>query len=168
MPRATALTPLRELNSQLTRPVVDSFEDGEFRAAFMTVATRASTTTFRRTLMIASEFPLLGDVAAFLLVNQLAHVGVARPTDLADALDTGRSNISKIIKRLELADLVFRAADTADDRAVVVGLTTEGRIIAEQILASGAIMFVPRSTVWTDKDSAEFERLLIKLVRATS
>lgn len=74
---------------------------GSWAQAMQAFVTWANSTTLRELLMIQSEFPLAGDLPAFLLVNQLAYRGAARPTDMADAIGTGRSNVSKIVRRLE-------------------------------------------------------------------
>lgn len=94
----------------------------------------ANSDEFRRRLMVASAFPTT-DVPTFLAVNQLALHGALRPTDLAQRLETGRPNVTKIVQRLEQAGLVVRAADPEDDRGVLVALSSQGRETANTVLA---------------------------------
>lgn len=131
--------------------------------AFQAIVTWATSTAFRESVMEESRFPLAGDLPAFLLVNQLIYRGAARPTDLADAIQTGRSNVSKIVARLEQAGLVMRGRDPRDDRGVVVVLTGEGREAAGRIVELG--LADPRSAIaqWSAKDLATLERLLVRL-----
>lgn len=131
--------------------------------AFQAIVTWGTSTAFRERVMEESRFPLAGDLPAFLLVNQLIYRGAARPTDLADAIQTGRSNVSKIVARLEQAGLVMRGRDPRDDRGVVVVLSREGREVAGRIVELG--LADPRGAVaqWSAKDLATLERLLVRL-----
>lgn len=131
--------------------------------AFQAIVTWGTSTAFRESVMEESGFPLAGDLSAFLLVNQLIYRGAARPTDLADAIQTGRSNVSKIVARLEQAGLVMRGRDPRDDRGVVVVLTGEGRKVGERIVELG--LADPRRAVaqWSAEDLATLEGLLVRL-----
>jgi DNA-binding MarR family transcriptional regulator len=97
----------------------------------------AASGRLRRDLMAASAFPLPDDVPAFLVLNRLVYGGATRPSVLADALQTGPSNVSKIVRRLEAAGLTARVADPTDERAVLVTMTAAGRQAAERIAAAG-------------------------------
>lgn len=144
------------------RPLVGA--DGPVLAnAMHAVVTFATSTAFREGVMRRSGFPFPGDLSAFLVVNQLIYRGAARPTDLADAIDTGRSNMSKIVGRLEDAGLVARRADGTDSRAVVVVLTPEGRAVGERILAAATL--APALATWTPDEVATLTRLVIRLAR---
>lgn len=153
---------VRVLSPQDYEPLVGA-AGPDLTTAFQAIVTWATSTAFRETLMEESRFPLVGDLPAFLLVNQLIYRGAARPTDLADAIQTGRSNISKIVRRLEQAGLVMRGRDPRDDRGVVVVLTAEGREVAGRIVGLG--LTDPRNAVaeWSAKDLASLERLLVRL-----
>ncbi|WP_432246147.1 MarR family winged helix-turn-helix transcriptional regulator (plasmid) [Arthrobacter sp. G.S.26] len=115
--------------------------------------------------MTRSEFPLEGDIAAFLVVNQLIYRGVARPTEIADAIDTGRSNISKVVTRLEAHGLALRIADPHDGRGVALALSVDGREVGRRIVAATRLIQTPPES-WTDNDGRELERLVVKLARA--
>ena len=164
MPRPRALMAPEVLAEEDLRPLV-GHNRSRLPAAMFAMGTWGSSTRFREQLMADSEFPLPGDLSAFLLVNQLVYRGVARPTDLADAIDTGRSNISKVVARLEARGLVMRVADPFDKRAVAVALTAAGREAGQRILDSNNALQFPADSDWTEDDAAELERLLVKLVR---
>lgn len=111
--------------------------------------------------MQESGFPLPKDLPAFLVVNQLIYRGVATPTALADATDTTRSNMSRIVGRLEDEGLVFRAHDPRDARGAMIGLTAAGRELGARIVRSTRD---ERDLVgWTAAEFETLERLMIKL-----
>jgi DNA-binding MarR family transcriptional regulator len=165
MPRPRNIAPPSDLSDDDLRPVVG--RDGpDLTSAFFAISTWGNSTRFRELLIQGSEFPLPGDLPAFLLVNQLAYRGSCRPTDLADAIGTGRSNVSRVVSRLEQAGLVRRVADPTDDRAVVVALTANGRTVGERIVAAAQGLNTPTGEHWTPHDQADLEHLLIKLAKA--
>ncbi len=135
------------------------------RAAMQAVVTWASSATRREDLLDRSEFPLSGDMLAFLVMNQLAYRGVARPTELADAAHTGRSNLSKVVRRLEAAGLVGRMANPADGRETMIGMTSEGREVARRIVAASDMDLAGALADWSEDDRVRFEALLVRLVR---
>jgi DNA-binding MarR family transcriptional regulator len=122
----------------------------------------AASGRLRRDLMAASRFPLPDDVPAFLVVNRLVYGGATRPTVLADALQTGRSNVSKIVRRLEDAGLTTRVVDPTDERAVLVTMTAAGRDAAERIAAAG--LELARAELGT-LSPAEVETLRVLLAK---
>ncbi|MDY0914549.1 MarR family winged helix-turn-helix transcriptional regulator [Rathayibacter festucae] len=133
--------------------------------AMFAISSWGTSTRFREQIMAQSAFPLKGDIAAFLVLNQLVYRGVARPTEIADAIDTGRSNVSKVVSRLETHGLILRIADPHDRRGVALALTTEGRAVGQRIMhATRLLQTLPDS--WTDEDGQELERLVVKLARA--
>lgn len=135
------------------------------RAAMQALITWAESSSRRQALMERSGFPLPGDMLAFLVVNQLAYRGTARPTDLADAAQTGRSNLSKVVRRLEDAGIVGRMANPQDGRETMVALTPEGRRVAEAIVAASEADFAAAVRGWTPAELRAFEDLLVRLVR---
>lgn len=164
MPRPSVLVAPDALPEENLRPLVGA--DGpSLTTAMFAIGTWGASTSFREQLLSASDFPLHGDLAAFLVINQLIYRGVASPTALADAIDTGRSNVSKVVARLETHGLVVRIADPGDKRAVVVALTPEGRVVAQRIVDATQAQQSPSATDWSREDGVELERLLIKLAR---
>lgn len=135
-------------------------------AALASFAVWANSTANRRELMRDAEFPLEGDVAAFLLLNQLIYRGAARPTDLADSVEVSTSHVSKVVARLEDAGLVRRAPDPTDQRAVVVGLTDEGREIGNRLLARIDAYYEELFRGWSETDREDLSRLVIKLAHS--
>jgi DNA-binding MarR family transcriptional regulator len=120
-------------------PVVPNDVD-DLQSSVNYLAMWAASGRLRRDLMAASRFPLPDDVPAFLVLNRLVYGGATRPTVLADALQTGPSNVSKIVRRLEAAGLTARIADPTDERAVLVTMTAAGREAAERIAAAGVAL----------------------------
>lgn len=135
------------------------------RAAMQALITWASSGSRRDDLLRRSAFPLSGDMLAFLVMNQLAYRGAARPTELADAVHTGRSNLSKVVRRLEEAQLVGRMSNPDDGRETMIALTPDGREVAERIVAASETDFAAATAEWSDHDREQFEDLLLRLVR---
>lgn len=165
MPRARDLVRPGSLDPEVLRPLVGA--DGPtYASAMFAIGTWGASTAFRENLLAASEFPLPRDVPAFLVVNQLIYRGVASPTALADAIDTGRSNLSKIIDRLEEHGLAIRIADPFDKRGVAIALTAEGRRVGLRIVKATQDLQAPDAAQWTAEDAADLDRLIVKLARA--
>jgi len=55
-------------------------------------------------------------------------------TDLSGMLDLDPGTLSRLLKRLEAADLVRRDRDPADERSLAVVLTSKGRALRQQAL----------------------------------
>jgi len=136
----------------------------DFSIALQALITAMNSTALREGLMVASRFPLQGDMPAFLLLNQLIYRTTARPTDVADAIGTGRSNVSKIVRRLEVAGLVGRMPDPEDGRQSVIGLTAEGRDAAARIAAVSSGAYETIFDDWSEEDFSHLERLVVRLV----
>lgn len=56
-------------------------------------------------------------------------------TDLSRMLDLDPGTLSRLLKRLETADLIRRNRDTIDERSLAVVLTPKGRALREKALA---------------------------------
>lgn len=153
-----------ESEPELMRAVVGG--DGlDARAAMQAIVTWAASGPRREDLLSRSRFPLEGDMLAFLVVNQLAYRGATRPTELADAVHTGRSNLSKVVRRLEEAGLAGRMTNPEDGRETMIALTHDGRAVAARIVAASEVDFAGALADWGDADRERFEDLLIRLVR---
>ena len=136
----------------------------DFSVALQALVTAMNSTAVRENILEQSGFPLPGDMPAFLLLNQLIYRTTARPTDMADAIGTGRSNVSKIVRRLEVAGLVGRMSDPEDGRQSVVGLTPAGRDVAERIVAVSRQAYEVIFQDWSDGDFKQLETLVVRLV----
>ncbi|MFF2318307.1 MarR family winged helix-turn-helix transcriptional regulator [Arthrobacter sp. NPDC058097] len=115
----------------------------------------------RREVMAAIGFPS-DDVQLFLVVNQLALRGAMRPTTLADAIQTGRSNMTKIAGRLAKEDLAVKIPDPGDDRGVLLALTHKGRELGNAIVKHDNAMMAKFVEGWSQDDLATFRRLLAR------
>jgi len=135
-----------------------------FSLAMQALITAANSSAVREGIYEASDFPLKDDLQAFLLVNQLIYRTTARPTDLADAIGTGRSNVSKIVRRLEIAGLVGRMPDPDDGRHSVVGLTAEGRVVAGRIAGVVSTSYDIVFEQWSDEEFDLLETSVVRLV----
>ncbi|WP_188042294.1 MarR family winged helix-turn-helix transcriptional regulator [Microbacterium sp. ANT_H45B] len=160
MPRSKNAITLHALAAEEIAPLAGA-RVSAFQSAFQAIVTWGTSRTYREQLMRDSGFPLPKDLPAFLVINQLVYRGLATPTSLADAVDTTRSNMSRIIARLEDAALVFRAHDPRDARGTVIGLTASGRDLGTRVLDSmqdfGAL------DGWSAQEIEMLEQLTIKL-----
>jgi DNA-binding MarR family transcriptional regulator len=105
------------------------------------------------------------DIPMFLVVNQLTYRGALRPTDLASTLGTGKANMSKIVRRLEVAGLVTRIASTSDERSILVALTREGRDIGERIMAAVDSQYQAVIAGWSEHEITQLQQLLGRFAR---
>ena len=153
---------LREVQAS-TAPLLHG-RGSDFSVALQALVTAMNSTAVRESILAQSGFPLPGDMPAFLLLNQLIYRTTARPTDIADAIGTGRSNVSKIVRRLEIAGLVGRMPDPEDGRQSVVGLTPAGRDVAKRIVAVSSQAYEAIFRDWSDTDFDLLETLVVRLV----
>ncbi|MEU7828621.1 MULTISPECIES: MarR family transcriptional regulator [unclassified Nonomuraea] len=121
----------------------------------------ADSPAVRHSTMTAVGFPA-DDVSLFLTVNQLTYRGAMRPTQLADALGTGRPNITKITRRLVDMGLVVQAADPEDRRGVIIALSQAGRDLGEHIIALALDRVEKEFRSWDSADVEALTRLLEK------
>lgn len=165
MPRPSNITPPEILSEDDLRPLVGA-NGPDLTSAFFAISTWGNSTQFRESLIQDSEFPFPDDLPGFLLINQLVYRGSCRPTDIADAIGTGRSNVSRVVNRLEAADLVRRVADPTDDRALMIALTRHGREVGHRIVDAAEQLNTPTGEGWTEQDRTDLGRLLVKLAAA--
>ena len=125
----------------------------------------SNSSTLRASLMAVMDFPLPDDLLAFLLLNQLVYRGGGRASEMAEAIETSTSNVTKVVRRLERAGLITRGPDPVDNRAVIIALTDEGRRAGEKILAELRRVRGTALAPWSEQDRQDFERLTIRYVR---
>jgi DNA-binding MarR family transcriptional regulator len=99
------------------------------------------------------------DQPAHQALRHLAAGQPMRPSDLAHAMGTGASNISKILKRLEAEELVARAPDPDDTRATLITLTPHGTAAARHIYDLGDDMIAQVLAAWSPRDVARYTEL---------
>ncbi|SIR65988.1 MarR family winged helix-turn-helix transcriptional regulator [Williamsia sterculiae] len=99
------------------------------------------------------------ETAAFRFLFRLAD-HPARSGELAEALHTDPSTVSRHIANLVDLGLVRREADPRDGRATVLVLTDEGRAKVSK-LREGRLAWIEQTLVdWTDDEVATFTALL--------
>jgi DNA-binding MarR family transcriptional regulator len=103
------------------------------------------------------------DFAANRVLYILGTAGAVRPSVLADQLATGRSNVSKVVKRLESLGLVETLPDTDDSRANLIGLTAAGIAQSHDVFTIGDDMIRELTADWTASETEVFTTLVARL-----
>ncbi len=154
---------LADLASADLSPVARPFFFGlpEAVATFIHIA---DSERLRRAIMEHINFPT-DDMLMFLAVNQLTLRGAMRATDLAAAVQTGRPNLSQVVRRLEELDLVARAPDPDDNRGVLVLLTERGRELGEAIVAYDMGTLEECLEGWTPQERQLFGELFARVAK---
>lgn len=134
----------------------------DMRVSLAAIVHWADSHEVRTRLMREVEFPV-DDLPMFLVVNQLAHRGAMRPTDLAHMLGTGKANLSKIAHRLVDAELVCRVPSSQDERSTLLALTPAGREIGERIMEQLQATLATVLSDWPTNDVHALQRLLARL-----
>jgi DNA-binding MarR family transcriptional regulator len=106
------------------------------------------------------------DDAAHRMIRHLGFRGPMRPSALADELGTGRSNISKIVRRLEREGFVSRTEDGLDSRATRVRLTPAGLDVAQRFYDLGDRLAAQVLQDWDEGDVLAFIRLMERFTRS--
>lgn len=86
----------------------------------------------------------------------LGYRGALRPMDLADMFAMRRSNVSKVINRLEARGLVERRDETSDKRSVRVHLTETGERASRRLYAAGDMQITELTRGWTEQEIQDF------------
>jgi DNA-binding MarR family transcriptional regulator len=97
-------------------------------------------------------------------LRHLLAWGSMRPTALAEALNTGASHVSKILRRLEDDGLVQRTVDPTDRRATLVSLTPTGEAAALSVYALGDRMIAEVLEGWSVADVRRYTALTQRFV----
>jgi DNA-binding MarR family transcriptional regulator len=94
---------------------------------------------------------LVGDLdfASNKTLYVLGTRGPSRPSELAEQLGTGRSNVSKVIKRLIGDGLLVQRDDPADARAALIALTAEGVRRSREVFHIGDLMMKELTSGWS-------------------
>ena len=98
-----------------------SLFDSELLSNLSELITRFNSHHFQKAhaSRLSNEFDFTSNRVLYLLGSE----GATRPSILASQLATGRSNVSKVLKRLEAEGLIASSVDPADSRASVIALT---------------------------------------------
>lgn len=97
-------------------------------------------------------------------LRHLAAWGPMRPTAMSEVLGTGASHVSKIVGRLEEADLVVRSTDPADGRATLLSLTEAGEEAARGVYELGDRMINEVLEGWSADDVTLYTELTKRFV----
>jgi DNA-binding MarR family transcriptional regulator len=98
-------------------------------------------------------------------LRHLLAWGPMRPTALSDALATGASHVSKIVRRLEVDGLVRRTTDPTDGRATLIGLTAAGEKAAGGVYALGDRMIAEVLEKWSAPGIDRYTTLTERFVK---
>ncbi|GLI27114.1 hypothetical protein ARHIZOSPH14_13560 [Agromyces rhizosphaerae] len=165
MPRPPA-TQLAHVDAVDLSPVASADPD-DLLGILERMIRQANSSRLRRGLMTEVGFPI-DDIPTFLALNQLSLHGAMRPTDLAEGLETGRANVTKIVARLVGVGLVERVADPADQRGVILALTAPGRELAARVVAAQERTITETTADWPAADVDAFRALTRRWVEGWS
>ena len=98
-------------------------------------------------------------------LRHLLAWGPMRPTTLSQALATGASHVSKIVRRLEGDGLVERTTDPTDRRATLISLTEAGEVAAHSVYALGDRMITEVLDGWSAEDIRRYTALTERFVK---
>lgn len=103
------------------------------------------------------------DFTANRVLYLLGTEGASRPSELAAQLATGRSNISKVLRRLESDGLIACNADSDDSRATLISLTAKGVAHSHEVFTIGDDMIRELTADWDPAEITQFSALLGRL-----
>jgi DNA-binding MarR family transcriptional regulator len=115
-----------------------------------------------RSVMAASAARFHPDLqpAAYQLAAMLAVQGPTKAGRLADRLGMDKSAVSRLAKTLCDKGLARSSTDPDDGRAIVYGLTDQGRAAMQAASAVKSGAFLSRVDGWSDADLTSFIGLL--------
>ncbi|WP_409277838.1 MarR family winged helix-turn-helix transcriptional regulator [Pseudomonas defluvii] len=104
--------------------------------------------------------------AQFKVLIIVAQYGVDTPADLCRYLGLDSGSMTRMLDRLEQKDLIARRRCPDDRRQVRLELTTEGRMLADQLPQIGAKAMNELVGVLEPTELASLETLLTKVLLA--
>lgn len=140
----------------------------ESLAALLNVFTQWGSADFIRTLAHGPQLANrlapneMLDSTSVVAITTLARHGAMRPSELADHLRVGASNVSKISARLTELGLLRRVQDPNDSRAALLRLTDAGQAVMADFIEAGDNMMSEILSDWPSTDRATFARLLLR------
>ncbi|MCU1480896.1 MAG: MarR family transcriptional regulator [Subtercola sp.] len=143
-----------------------SLFDSELLSNLSELITRLNSYRFQaaHASRLSNEFDFTSNRVLYLLGTE----GASRPSVLAAQLTTGRSNISKVLKRLESDGLIVSSVDPADSRATVVSLTEKGVAFSHEVFTIGDDMMGELTAEWSAEEAEQFSALLARLNAAAA
>lgn len=86
----------------------------------------------------------------------LGYRGPLRPMDLADLFAMRRSNVSKVLNRLEEQGFIERRHETSDKRSIRIHLTEKGERASRRLYAAGDMQITELTRGWTEEEIQNF------------
>lgn len=86
----------------------------------------------------------------------LGYRGPLRPMDLADLFAMRRSNVSKVLNRLEERGFIERRNETRDKRSIRIHLTEKGEHASRRLYAAGDMQIAELTRGWTEEEIQNF------------
>ena len=141
-------------------PLPALFGEVERQFAVMAVNTRKALRA--RAAAIHPELPTVG----FTILGILAGGGDQQQVGLAGQLGADKGTVSRTVKQLQALGLVRRVPDPGDGRAVLVGLTGDGRRRFEDAGEHWRNILHERLRQWDPAEVKRFADLLARLNEA--
>jgi MarR family transcriptional repressor of emrRAB len=106
--------------------------------------------------------------SAFLALAMIfgSEGGVLNPCELSEALGASRANVSRLVDELVAAGWVKRQGSRDDGRRIVLSLTAAGRKLLGKVLPLLWQRVTSLLSVFSDREQAQFDHLLRKLLTA--
>lgn len=101
--------------------------------------------------------------SALLVIEGLRVHDNVRLTELAKLIGIAAPTVTKLIRDMGARGLITRAPDEEDGRASIVGLTAEGRRVAEAIIRARREALRRVLADWSDDELARFVLLFDRL-----
>jgi DNA-binding MarR family transcriptional regulator len=124
--------------------------------------------TLARLARDASPDGPMSDTAVFEVLDAVEAAErageAATVSTVAAALDVAQPRASKLVAAAVTAGLLRREADQTDGRRVLLVRTDAGRAVSEQVHRARRGTFAAAMADWSDRDRAEFARLLTRFV----
>lgn len=138
-----------------------SLFDSELLSNLSELITRLNSFSFQKAhaSRLSNELDFTSNRVLYLLGSE----GATRPSTLARQLATGRSNVSKVLKRLEAEGSIAASPDPEDSRAIVVSLTAAGMDRSHEVFTIGDDMMRELTAEWTPRETEAFSGLLGRL-----
>lgn len=98
----------------------------------------------------------------FALISVLEQRGPMRQQLLAEAIESDKGSMSRLVSELEEQGLVQRSPDPADGRAQLIGLTDLGRARMQELYDRRSERFARMMGDWTVEDLEGFRHYLTR------
>ena len=104
------------------------------------------------------------DRSAFVLLKTLAHMGPSRLSDVASAIHSDKSTVSRQVAALVRDGLVERMADQEDGRASLLAATPAGKALLEEFRTRMGLSLARVVQHWAPEEVERFVELFERFV----